>query len=131
MARGADKIAAMIRKRRRGRGYEATDGTNTVTAGHTDWRSDQRNDQRNDCRDDSRNGSGGSQSSRQDRPPRVPDLPAAEQLNAPCYLHAYIDSKDNVKKASHLLRDHRQFLELQKLYETLKSGSNAQVLPMI
>jgi hypothetical protein len=42
-------------------------------------------------------------------------LPFAEQINAPCYLHAYIDSKDNKKKSSHLLRDCRQFIEMQKL----------------
>jgi hypothetical protein len=53
-----------------------------------------------------------------ERPPRVPELPFAEQLNAPCYLHAYIDPKDNVKKSSHLLRDCRQFIEIQKFYET-------------
>jgi hypothetical protein len=31
--------------------------------------------------------------------------PFAEQLNAPGYIHAYIDPKDNTKKSSHLLRD--------------------------
>jgi hypothetical protein len=61
----------------------------------------------------------------------VPDLPAAEQLNAPCYIHAYIDSNDNVKKSTHLLRDCRQFLELQKFYETLNPGANVQAYSMI
>ncbi|KAK1684856.1 hypothetical protein QYE76_045704 [Lolium multiflorum] len=48
---------------------------------------------------------------------RTPELPFAEQINAPCYLHAYIDSKDNKKKSSHLLRDCRQFIEMQKLIQ--------------
>ena len=59
------------------------------------------------------------------------DLPAAEQLNAPCYLHSYIDLKDNVKKSSHLLRDCRQFIEIQKFYEALNPGVNVQAYPTI
>ncbi|KAK1616993.1 hypothetical protein QYE76_022510 [Lolium multiflorum] len=42
---------------------------------------------------------------------------AAYLINAPYYLHAYIDSKDNKKKSSHLLRDCRQFIEMQKLIQ--------------
>ncbi|KAK1662604.1 hypothetical protein QYE76_050763 [Lolium multiflorum] len=49
------------------------------------------------------------------RPQRTPELPFAEQINAPCYLHSYIDSKDNKTKSSHLLRDCRQFLDMEKL----------------
>ncbi|KAK1646647.1 hypothetical protein QYE76_064452 [Lolium multiflorum] len=48
---------------------------------------------------------------------QTPELPFAEQINAPCYLYSYIDSKDNKKKSSHLLRDCRQFIEMQKLIQ--------------
>jgi hypothetical protein len=50
--------------------------------------------------------------SRQIHLPRTPHLPAAEQLVAPCYLHIYVDPKDNTEKASHLLKDCRQFLDI-------------------
>ena len=43
---------------------------------------------------------------------RTPYLSATEQLEAPCYLHSYIDPKDNLEKATHLLRNCRQFLEV-------------------
>jgi hypothetical protein len=91
-------------KSRRGLGYKATDCTNVITTGHTDWRNDQCNEQNNDCWDNSRSGS---RSGRQYHSPRMPDLLAIEQLNAPFYLHTYIDSKDNIKKASHLIKDCR------------------------
>jgi hypothetical protein len=57
--------------------------TNMVAAGYTDRCDDRRNDRRDNRRNNSRGGSGGSRSSWRDCPPRVPDLPAAEQLNAP------------------------------------------------
>ncbi|XP_071681806.1 uncharacterized protein [Lolium perenne] len=40
-----------------------------------------------------------------------------DNINAPCYLHAYIDPKDDKKKLSHLLRDCRQFFEMQKFIQ--------------
>jgi hypothetical protein len=96
------------RKRRRYLNYEAIDHTNMVTISHADRHSDQYSERYNERRADGCNGPG---SSRQNHIPRVPDLPAMEQLNAPCYLHAYVDPKDNIKKAYHLLKDCRQFLE--------------------
>ncbi|KAK1619826.1 hypothetical protein QYE76_025343 [Lolium multiflorum] len=51
------------------------------------------------------------------RPQRTPELPFAEQINAPCYLHSYIDSKDNKTKSSHLLRDIRQFIDMEKFIQ--------------
>jgi hypothetical protein len=100
------------RKRRRDFNYEAIDRTNRSTISHANRHSDQYNERYSERWFDSRDGQG---SSRQNRFPRVPNLLAMEKLNAPCYLHAYIDPKDNIKKASHLLDDCRQFLELQKL----------------
>jgi hypothetical protein len=50
----------------------------------------------------------------------MPNLLAAEQLVTPCYLHVYIDPKDNIEKASHLLKDYRKFLDIQKLCEELR-----------
>jgi hypothetical protein len=41
-------------------------------------------------------------------------------------MHAYTVPRDNVKKSTHLLRDCREFLELQKFYEMLNLGTNAQ-----
>jgi hypothetical protein len=69
--------------------------------------------------------------SRQVRLPRLPHLPAAEQLVAPCYLHIYIDPKDNIEKASHLLKDCRRFLDIQKLCEELRSNSEAMTHPIL
>ncbi|KAK1695929.1 hypothetical protein QYE76_012626 [Lolium multiflorum] len=56
---------------------------------------------------------------------RAPELPYAEQINAPCYLHSYVDSKDGKTKSSHLLRDCRQFLDMHKLIQQ----SGQQPLP--
>src|SRR3954452_15468179 len=58
--------------------------------------------------------------------PRVANLPPSEQINAPSYLHTYIDPVDNQKKSSHLLRDCRQLLDLQKYHAALQGGSNTQ-----
>ena len=74
-----------------------------VAAGY----SDRRDDRYDDRQDNNRNNSGGNRGNYKGRPSRVPDLPFAEQLNAPCYIHAYIDPKDDTKKSSHLLRDCR------------------------
>jgi hypothetical protein len=54
-----------------------------------------------------------------------------EKLKAPCYLHTYIDPKDNIKKASHLLKDCQKFLELQKLCGALRSCPDTQAHPTI
>ena len=40
-------------------------------------------------------------------------------------MHSYIDPQDNTKKSSHLLRDCRQFQELQKYYTAMSGGNNA------
>ncbi|KAK1651897.1 hypothetical protein QYE76_069702 [Lolium multiflorum] len=53
------------------------------------------------------------------------ELPYAEQINAPCYLHSYVDSKYGKTKSSHLLRDCRQFLDMHKLIQQ----SGQQPLP--
>jgi hypothetical protein len=96
------------RKKRRDRRYE---DTNIVVAGYSDRRDDRYDDQRGDKRDDRRNGNccgfGGNRGNYRERPPWVPELPFAEQLNAPCYIHSYFDPKDNTRKSSHLLRDCR------------------------
>ena len=46
-------------------------------------------------------------------------------------MHSYIDPKDNIKKSSDLLRDCRQFIELQQFYDALNPGANIQTYPMI
>jgi hypothetical protein len=43
-----------------------------------------------DHRDGNRSRFGGSRGNYRERPPRVPELPFPEQLNAPCYIHACI-----------------------------------------
>jgi pantothenate synthetase len=45
-------------------------------------------------------------------------------------LHTYIDPKDNLEKASHLLKDYRQFVDIQKLCEELRSNSEAIAHPI-
>ena len=57
---------------------------------------------------------------------RTPYLSATEQLEAPCYLHSYIDPKDNLEKATHLLRNCRQFLEVQKFCDDLRAEAAAK-----
>jgi hypothetical protein len=84
-----------------------------VAAGYSDRRDDRYDDGRDDWQDNNR----GNRSNYKSRPSRVPELPYAEQLNAPCYLHAYVDSKYNQTKSSHLLRDRRQFIEMQKFMQ--------------
>jgi hypothetical protein len=58
----------------------------------------------------------------------VPELPFVEQLNAPCYIHAYIDPKDGTKKSSQLLRDYGQFIEMQKFYEIGRGNRSSRNL---
>jgi hypothetical protein len=41
-------------------------------------------------------------------------------------LHSYIDPKDNIEKATHLLKECRQFLDIQKLCEELRSDAEAK-----
>jgi hypothetical protein len=41
---------------------------------------------------------------------RAPYFPVTEQLVAPCYLHSYIDPKYNIEKATHLLKECRQYV---------------------
>jgi hypothetical protein len=41
-------------------------------------------------------------------------------------LHSYIDLKDRVEKATHLLRDFRQFLDIQQFCDELRSESEAK-----
>ncbi|KAK1661583.1 hypothetical protein QYE76_049742 [Lolium multiflorum] len=52
---------------------------------------------------------------------RSPHLSATEQLDAPCYLHSYIDPKDGREKSSHLLRNCRHFLEIRQFCDDLRS----------
>jgi hypothetical protein len=69
-------------KKRRDRGYDATNDTNMVAVGYTDRRddrcSDQRYDRRDNRRDDNRGGSGSSRGNWWLRPARVADLTVAE-----------------------------------------------------
>jgi hypothetical protein len=101
------------RKKRKERGY---DDTNMVASGYSDRRDDRYDDIR-DTRQDNNHSNSGNSGNYKGRPSRIPELPFAEQLNAPCYLHAYIDPKDDKKKSSHLLRDCRQFIEMQKFIQ--------------
>jgi hypothetical protein len=116
------------RKKRKDRGY---DDTNIVAAGHSDRRDDryddQRGDRRDDRRDNNRNSSGGNRGNYRERTPRVPELLFAEELNAHCYIHAYIGPKDNTKKLSHFLRDYRQFIDIQKFYETGRAATTPKL----
>jgi hypothetical protein len=41
-------------------------------------------------------------------------------------LHSYIDPNDSVDKATHLLKDYRQFLDIQKFCDELRSESEAK-----
>jgi hypothetical protein len=56
----------------------------------------------------------------------TPYLLAAEQLEAPCYLHSYIEPKDNLEKATHLLRNCQQFLEVQQFRDDLRAEAMAK-----
>ncbi|KAK1627267.1 hypothetical protein QYE76_001582 [Lolium multiflorum] len=103
-------------KRRKNRNY---DDNNLVAAGYAD-----RQDDRDDRHDGNRNNSG-NRANYKPRQQRTPELPYAEQFNAPCYLHSYVDSKDGKTKSSHLLRDCRQFLDMHKLIQQ----SGQQQLP--
>lgn len=105
------------RKKRKDRGY---DDTKMVAAGYSDRRDDRYDDKRDDRQDNSRNS--GNRGNYNGRPSRAPELPFAMQLNAPCYLHAYIDPKDDKKKSSHLLRGCRQFIEMQKFIQQQQSN---------
>src|SRR5215218_7582578 len=90
-------------KRRKNRSY---DDNNLVAAGYSDRQDDRYDDRRDDRQDGNRNDSG-NRGNYKPRPQRTPKLPYAEQINAPCYLHSYTDSKDGKVKSSHLLRDCR------------------------
>lgn len=119
---------------------------------HDDRRDDRRDDGRDSRRDDRRDSSsyrsshnsGGYRGSRDSggyrgsssggyksgwRHPRMPDLPLANQLNAPCYLHSFIDPKDNIPKCNHLLKDCRQFLDMQKLNDEMNRAAASQGFP--
>ncbi|KAK1669087.1 hypothetical protein QYE76_057246 [Lolium multiflorum] len=58
---------------------------------------------------------------------RSPYLSATEQLDAPCYLHSYIDPKDGREKSSHLLRNCRHFLEIRQFCDDLRSEAISRV----
>ncbi|KAK1680819.1 hypothetical protein QYE76_041667 [Lolium multiflorum] len=103
-------------KRRKNRNY---DDNKLVAAGYAD-----RQDDRDDRHDGNRNSSG-NRGNYKPRQQRTPEIPYAEQVNAPCYLHSYVDSKDGKTKSSHLLRDCRQFLDMHKLIQQ----SGQQQLP--
>ncbi|KAK1680233.1 hypothetical protein QYE76_041081 [Lolium multiflorum] len=108
-------------KRRKNRNY---DDNNLVAAGYSDRHDDRYDDRRDDRQDGNRNNSG-NRGNYKPRQQRAPELPYAEQINAPCYLHSYVDSKDGKTKSSHLLRDCRQFLDMHKLIQQ----SGQQPLP--
>ncbi|KAK1644128.1 hypothetical protein QYE76_061933 [Lolium multiflorum] len=108
-------------KRRKNRNY---DDNNLVAAGYSD-RHDDRYDERRDDRQDGNRNNSGNRGNYKPRQQRAPELPYAEQINAPCYLHSYVDSKDGKTKSSHLLRDCRQFLDMHKLIQQ----SGQQPLP--
>ncbi|KAK1618418.1 hypothetical protein QYE76_023935 [Lolium multiflorum] len=61
---------------------------------------------------------------------RTPYLSATEQLEAPCYLHSYIDPKDCLEKSSHLLRDCREFIEIRQFCDDRRAEAMARVHTM-
>ncbi|KAK1699375.1 hypothetical protein QYE76_016072 [Lolium multiflorum] len=61
---------------------------------------------------------------------RSPYLSATEQLEAPCYLHSYIDPKDGREKSSHLLRNCRHFLEIRQFCDDLRAEAMSRVHAM-
>ncbi|KAK1680775.1 hypothetical protein QYE76_041623 [Lolium multiflorum] len=58
---------------------------------------------------------------------RSPYLSATEQLDAPCYLHSYIDPKDGREKSSHLLKNCRHFLEIRQFCDDLRGEAISRV----
>ncbi|KAK1665874.1 hypothetical protein QYE76_054033 [Lolium multiflorum] len=77
-------------KRRKNRNY---DDNNLVAAGYSN-RHDDRYDERRDDRQDGNRNNSGNRGNYKPRQQRAPELPYAEQINAPCYLH----SSDNFRK---------------------------------
>ncbi|KAK1660440.1 hypothetical protein QYE76_048599 [Lolium multiflorum] len=71
-------------KRRKNRNY---DDNNLVAAGYSD-RHDDRYDERRDDRQDGNRNNSGNRGNYKPRQQRAPELPYAEQINAPCYLHS-------------------------------------------
>ncbi|KAK1662933.1 hypothetical protein QYE76_051092 [Lolium multiflorum] len=72
-------------KRRKNRNY---DDNNLVAAGYSD-RHDDRYDERRDDRQDGNRNNSGNRGNYKPRQQRAPELPYAEQINAPCYLHSF------------------------------------------
>ncbi|KAK1603025.1 hypothetical protein QYE76_007733 [Lolium multiflorum] len=70
-------------KRRKNRNYD----NNLVAAGYSD-RHDDRYDERRDDRQDGNRNNSGNRGNYKPRQQRAPELPYAEQINAPCYLHS-------------------------------------------
>ncbi|KAK1616587.1 hypothetical protein QYE76_022104 [Lolium multiflorum] len=71
-------------KRRKNHNY---DDNNLVAAGYSD-RHDDRYDERRDDRQDGNRNNSGNRGNYKPRQQRTPELPYAEQINAPCYLHS-------------------------------------------
>ncbi|KAK1666664.1 hypothetical protein QYE76_054823 [Lolium multiflorum] len=61
---------------------------------------------------------------------RSPYLSATEQLEAPCYLHFYIDPKDGREKSSHLLTNCQHFLEIRQFCDDLRAEAMSRVRTM-
>ncbi|KAK1617689.1 hypothetical protein QYE76_023206 [Lolium multiflorum] len=71
-------------KRRKNRNY---DDNNLVAAWYSD-RQDDRYDERRDDRQDGNRNNSGNRGNYKPRQQRTPELPYAEQINSPCYLHS-------------------------------------------
>ena len=117
--------------RRDKRRDDRRDDVRHVAAGYVDRRDDRGDARRDDRRDDQRRDDRrGDTSNNQREPtnwvPRVAHLPPAEQINAPCYLHTFINPVDNQRKSSYLLRECRQLLDMQKYHDILQGRSNTQ-----
>lgn len=101
--------------RRKKRRDDRRDDVKHIAAGYPDRhddrvdnrRDDHRDDRRDPRKDDRRGGPSNNRREPMNWAPRIANLPPSEQVNAPCYLHTYIDPVDNQKKSSHLLRDCR------------------------
>ena len=100
------------RSKRRSRVYEDRDGPDMVAAGYADRRNDNsRNSggyRSGNFRDNGRPTQSWQRRDRDNGPS------AFDKLSGPCTIHFYIDKQDGKKKASHMLKDCREFQKLSE-----------------
>src|SRR4051812_24704529 len=112
------------RSKRRSRIYDDRDGSDMVATGYTDRRNDANRNSGGYRGGNFRDGGRPAQSwQRRDRD----NGPSAyEKLLGPCTIHFYNDMQDGKKKASHMLKDCREF---QKLSESMVQMRQQAPLP--